>query len=90
MVPYIELLMAPDRKSTALKSLQGKIWEEAYQSGKLLAPVFDDVPGALRRWREQKRSIAIFSSASVLAQRLLFAHTSYGDPRIFRNTLIRR
>jgi len=78
MVAYIEWLMTRDRKSTALKSLQGKIWEEGYQSGKLLAPVFDDVPGALRRWREQKRSIAIFSSGSVLAQRLLFAHTSYG------------
>jgi enolase-phosphatase E1 len=79
MVAYIEWLMARDRKSTALKSLQGKIWEEGYQSGKLLAPVFDDVPGALRRWQEQKRSIVIFSSGSVLAQRLLFAHTSYGD-----------
>jgi enolase-phosphatase E1 len=79
MVSYIEWLMARDRKSTALKALQGKIWEEGYQSGRLLAPVFEDVPGAFRRWRQQKRSIAIFSSGSVLAQQLLFVHTSSGD-----------
>jgi enolase-phosphatase E1 len=85
MVSYIEWLMACDRKSTALKSLQGKIWAEGYQSGKLRAPVFDDLPGAFRRWREQNRSIAIFSSGSVLAQQMLFAHTSAGDltPYVF-------
>lgn len=83
-VVYIEWLMARDRKSTPLKSLQGKIWEEGYRSGKLLAPVFHDVPAAFRRWQEQGRTMAIFSSGSVLAQRLLFAHTSSGDltPRI--------
>jgi enolase-phosphatase E1 len=71
--------MARDRKSTALKSLQGKIWEEGYHSGNLLAPVFDDVPAAFERWRAQNRNIAIFSSGSILAQELLFAHTNAGD-----------
>lgn len=78
-VSYIQWLMARDRKSTALKSLQGKIWEEGYQSGTLLAPVFDDVPRAFDRWYRQNRSIAIFSSGSVLAQQLLFLHTTSGD-----------
>jgi enolase-phosphatase E1 len=84
MVAYIEWLMARDRKSTPLKSLQGKIWEEGYRSGELLAPVFNDVPAAFQRWQGQGRTMAIFSSGSVLAQRLLFAHTSSGDltPRI--------
>jgi enolase-phosphatase E1 len=76
---YLEWLMARDRKSTALKSLQGKIWEEGYQSGTLLAPVFDDVPRAFDRWCRQNRTIAIFSSGSVLAQQLLFSHTTAGD-----------
>jgi enolase-phosphatase E1 len=79
MVTYIEWLMARDRKSTALKSLQGKIWEEGYHSGNLLAPVFDDVPAAFERWRAQTRNIAIFSSGSILSQELLFAHTNAGD-----------
>jgi enolase-phosphatase E1 len=78
-VAYLEWLMARDRKSTALKSLQGKIWEQGYQSGTLRAPVFDDVPGAFDRWCRQNRSVAIFSSGSVLAQQLLFSHTTAGD-----------
>jgi enolase-phosphatase E1 len=78
-VAYIEWLMARDRKSTALKSLQGKIWEEGYQSSTLLAPVFDDVPCAFDRWSRQNRTIAIFSSGSVLGQQLLFSHTTAGD-----------
>jgi enolase-phosphatase E1 len=78
-IAYIGWVMDRDRKSTALKSLQGKIWQEGYQSGTLLAPIFDDVPDAFRRWREQQRNIAIFSSGSVLAQQLLFSHTTAGD-----------
>jgi len=78
-IAYIEWLMDRDRKSTALKSLQGKIWREGYWDGTLLAPVFDDVPDAFRCWRTQQRNIAIFSSGSVLAQQLLFSHTTAGD-----------
>ena len=79
LVAYIEWLIAHDRKSTPLKSLQGKIWEEGYRSGQLYGQVFEDVPRALNRWQEQKRNVCIFSSGSVLAQRLLFAHTMAGD-----------
>lgn len=76
---YLEWLSARDRKSTPLKSLQGKIWEEGYTSGRLRSLVFDDVPRAFRRWQEQNKAVSIFSSGSVLAQELLFAHTMSGD-----------
>lgn len=76
---YLQWLMDRDRKSTSLKSIQGKIWQEGYVSGELQSQVFDDVPPAFKRWREQGRPIAIFSSGSVLAQRLLFGHTAAGD-----------
>jgi enolase-phosphatase E1 len=76
---YAEWLMDRDRKSTALKSLQGRIWKEGYRSGALKSYVYPDVRPALERWRAQRRSVAIFSSGSVLAQRLLFAHTAEGD-----------
>jgi enolase-phosphatase E1 len=79
IVDYIYWLMDRDRKSTGLKSLQGKIWEQGYADGELKAPVFPDVPPALRRWREAGLRVAIFSSGSVLAQKLLFAHTGSGD-----------
>ncbi len=79
VVTYLHWLMDRDRKSTALKSLQGRIWEQGYTAGELRGEVYGDVPRAFSRWRSQKRDICIFSSGSTLAQRLLFAHTTAGD-----------
>lgn len=76
---YALWLMERDRKSTGLKSLQGKIWEAGYRSGELRGEVYPDVAPALARWRGQGRRLAIFSSGSVLAQKLLFAHSTAGD-----------
>ncbi len=76
---YAAWLMDRDRKSTPLKSLQGKIWEEGYQRGELVGEVFADVPRGLRRWHAQGVQVGIFSSGSVLAQQLLFRHSSAGD-----------
>jgi enolase-phosphatase E1 len=78
-VAYVHWLMDRDRKSTGLKSLQGKIWEEGYRSGALRGDVYPDVPTAFERWHGQGCEIAIFSSGSVLAQRLLFGSTRAGD-----------
>ena len=75
---YVRWLIDRDRKSTGLKSLQGKIWAEGYRTGDLRGEVYPDVPPALARWREQGKDIAIFSSGSVQAQRDLFA-TAEGD-----------
>jgi enolase-phosphatase E1 len=79
ILAYLEWLMDHDRKSTALKSLQGLIWEEGYRGGDLVGEVFADVPAALARWRAQRIDAGIFSSGSVLAQQLLFRHSSAGD-----------
>lgn len=76
---YVEWLIARDRKSTGLKSLQGKIWRQGYLDGSLKSQVYPDVAPALQRWRAKGLSINIFSSGSVLAQQLLFAHTDTGD-----------
>jgi enolase-phosphatase E1 len=77
--PYVQWLIDQDRKSPALKSLQGKIWKQGYIDGSLKAPLFPDVLPAMERWRQQDIQIAIFSSGSVLAQQLLFQHTDAGD-----------
>src|SRR5215510_15476261 len=79
VVRYVCWLMDRDRKSTGLKSLQGKIWQQGYLDGSLKAEIFGDVPAALDRWQRAGLKICIFSSGSVLAQRLLFAHTVAGD-----------
>jgi enolase-phosphatase E1 len=79
IAPYAEWLMAQDRKSTGLKSLQGKIWRQGYLDGTLKSQVFADVAPAFKRWHAAGLSINVFSSGSVLAQQLLFAHTEAGD-----------
>lgn len=68
-----------DRKEEPLKSLQGLIWRAGYESGALVSHIYPDVPPALRRWRNAGLRLAIFSSGSVPAQKLLFAHTREGD-----------
>lgn len=76
---YVQWLMDHDRKLTALKSLQGKIWEAGYRGGELRGAVYPDVGPAFARWRRMDKIIAIFSSGSVLAQKLLFANSTAGD-----------
>ena len=82
---YLYWLMDRNSKSTALKSIQGKIWKEGYASGQLKATVFADVPPALERWHRSGIDVSIFSSGSVLAQQLLFSHTEAGDLTKFIN-----
>ena len=76
---YLEWLTDRDRKSTTLKELQGRVWEEGYRLGDLRGEVFADVPEAFSRWRAQGLELGIFSSGSVLAQQLLFRYSSAGD-----------
>jgi len=76
---FAEWLMDRDRKSPGLKLLQGHIWEDGFRSGAFVADVFDDVLPAVREWRADGLKVAIYSSGSVKAQRLLFGHTRHGD-----------
>lgn len=78
-IGYYLWLIDMDRKSTPLKTIQGRIWEEGYMRGELHSTIFPDVSPALKRWRQQGRITAIYSSGSVLAQQQLFRHTAQGD-----------
>ena len=79
VVTYVHWLMDRDRKSTALKRMQGLIWQEGYRTGELRGEVFPDVPPALELWSRNAMDVRIFSSGSVLAQKLLFSTTPAGD-----------
>ena len=68
-----------DRKHTALKALQGLVWEAGYADGDFTAPLYPDVAPALRDWHVAGHRLAVYSSGSVPAQKLLFAHTDSGD-----------
>jgi enolase-phosphatase E1 len=78
-VEYVRWLTAADRKLTPLKELQGRVWEHEYTAGRLLAPVYPDVAPVLEGWARRGSPAAVFSSGSVLAQRLLFEHSTAGD-----------
>lgn len=68
-----------DVKATGLKQLQGIIWKDGFQSGELVAHLFDDTAPALRRWKEQGIDLRIYSSGSIAAQKLFFGHSVAGD-----------
>jgi enolase-phosphatase E1 len=85
VVRYVFWLMDRDRKSPGLKSLQGKIWHEGYLKGEFKSQIFPDVPPALKHWKEKNLDVRIFSSGSVLAQKLLFVNTEVGDLSGFLN-----
>jgi len=81
LIPYLQYLIRADRKATALKDLQGKIWESGYSKGELIAPLFEDVPGRLSEWKEQGQCLAVYSSGSIAAQKLLYGYSNAGDLR---------
>lgn len=68
-----------DKKVTPLKSLQGMIWKQGYESGALRGPVFNDAMWALKRWRDRGVATHIYSSGSVAAQKLLFRYSDQDD-----------
>ncbi len=72
-------LMNRDVKDTSLKALQGMIWRGGYESGEIVAHVFDDVPPAVAAWADSGIDVRIYSSGSVEAQKLFFAHTAAGN-----------
>jgi enolase-phosphatase E1 len=78
----IELLVRwidEDRKSTALKALQGMIWKEGYEAGEYRAHVYPEVASRLHAWRGEGLRLYVYSSGSVPAQKLLFRYSESGD-----------
>lgn len=68
-----------DKKITPLKSLQGLIWEAGYRRGDFQGHVYDDAVQCLQAWKARGWPLYVFSSGSMHAQKLLFAHTAFGD-----------
>ena len=67
---YLQHLIKSDRKSTALKELQGIIWKQGYESGELTTQLFADVLPSLDAWTQKGMTLAVYSSGSVQAQKL--------------------
>ncbi|KAI1723247.1 haloacid dehalogenase-like hydrolase domain-containing protein [Ditylenchus destructor] len=75
----VKYWIGQDKKLSALKQLQGIMWEEAYKSGEIKSHVYDDVLPTFQKLNSSNIPIYIYSSGSVHAQKLLFAHTETDD-----------
>ncbi len=73
--------MDQDAKIMPLKALQGIAWADGYADGSLQGEIYPDVAPALRAWQEAGVRLAVYSSGSEAAQRLIFGHTPDGDLR---------
>jgi len=79
VVEKIHRWIDADAKFTGLKTLQGHLWERGYRDGTLLSHVYADVPEKFQSWHASGILLYIYSSGSVAAQQLLFAHTEKGN-----------
>lgn len=71
--------IAADKKEGRLKELQGLIWDEGYRKGHFQGQVYSDVRPAFERWKREGKTLAIYSSGSVHAQKCIFGFSSAGD-----------
>ncbi|CAN0008572.1 unnamed protein product, partial [Choristocarpus tenellus] len=58
---------------------KGRIWKGGYASGRLKGDTYSDVPVAMKRWCKSGKRVAIYSSGSREAQRLLFNNIPSGE-----------
>jgi len=68
-----------DRKHTALKALQGMIWDAGYKRGDYTAHFYPEVADVLQRWHAQGLALHVYSSGSVPAQKQFFGYSTAGD-----------
>jgi enolase-phosphatase E1 len=71
--------MDQDAKVTPLKELQGILWRDGYEAGAIKGVLYPDVPPKMHAWHAAGTRLAIYSSGSREAQRLLFTHSDAGD-----------
>ncbi|MCL7713640.1 acireductone synthase [Stenotrophomonas mori] len=68
-----------DRKHTALKALQGMLWDAGYRNGDYTAHLYPEVAGVLQAWHAAGIPLYVYSSGSVAAQKLFFGFSDAGD-----------
>lgn len=71
--------IAADKKVTALKELQGRMWQHGYESADFTGHVYEEVADCLHNWAASGIDLYVYSSGSVGAQKLLFGYSDAGD-----------
>lgn len=70
-----------DSKISTLKNIQGRIWDQGYSEGELKSIIYDDVLDFFTKAQNEDVKVAIYSSGSRNAQKLLFKYSNLGDIR---------
>ena len=82
LTEYVQWNITKDRKISALKQVQGHIWNQGYEAGDLKSLVYEDVARFFKTAsKEDDVKLAIYSSGSRHAQNLLFKYSDQGDLR---------
>ena len=76
---YLEFLISVDRKNSGLKEIQGEIWKQGYESGDIKSQIFPDTLDFFQLIKKNNNQINIYSSGSILAQKLIFKYSNLGD-----------
>lgn len=71
--------MKQDRKATPLNVIQGLIWQEAYEAGRISGEIYPDVADCLKVWAAAGVRLFVYSSNSELAQKLILSRSPAGD-----------
>ncbi|MGB4107331.1 MAG: acireductone synthase [Alphaproteobacteria bacterium] len=79
VIAILQRWIDEDQKIMPLKALQGLIWQAGYAAGDFKGHIYDDALEGLQRWHAAGIKLYVYSSGSVPAQKLLFAHTQKGD-----------
>ncbi|HEY0332404.1 MAG TPA: acireductone synthase [Stenotrophomonas sp.] len=79
LIATLQRWIDEDRKTTALKALEGMIWEAGYRDADFTAHIYPDAARLLRAWHASGIPLYVYSSGSVPAQKLFFAHSDAGD-----------
>lgn len=76
---YLSFLISIDRKSSVLKEVQGEIWRVGYESGEVQSNFFQDTVPFFESIKNKGKNIYIYSSGSILAQKLIFGYSTQGN-----------
>lgn len=78
-IKYFNFLISVDRKSSVLKEIQGEIWKQGYESGEIKSNLYEDTLPYFENIQKKEKKIYIYSSGSVLAQKLIFGFSMQGN-----------
>ena len=78
-IATMERWIDENHKIAPLKTLQGMMWAEGLHEGTFKEHIYVDAQAAFRQWHADGIALYIFSSASIVAQKLLFGFSEAGD-----------